>query len=355
MAEYTNLPAGIAAEQQFRFNAENLQQEMQRSQLNQLDIARQKLLLEETQKDSPLKDLNRQVQIGTQKGVLERQPFEQSVLTDEAKFKASPNFREVVKDVELKQEQEKARAVTLKRNADQMDQFAQAIGPVIERLKAGDVTGANDAWSAAGDTLESYGVNKKELQKIPMSLLQQRYQQAIQTAPVLRKQYEAIETASRQREHDILAHQNKLKEIEAQEKARRSAIRDEFPKSEAAVLGRILEQYRKDSKSLNEAEKGILREELTTRFERYNQRDAQDLQDKSEAMIAQDEQKNNNGKKYEDRGLRMRQKYRELLNMQLRQTHPDLFTSRVTSPNTKDDIYKRFNLTPPKTSDVVGR
>ena len=347
MAE-SYLPAAFSASNEFIQGEQNNIQSIQRSQLNQLALERGQMQNQQMQKDSPLQDLTREVSMGEQAGALRRQADELQAKEDEAKFRNSATFKDSVKRIALAQNEEKERALSLKKQADNMDIFAQSFGPVLERLKEGDLIGARDAWDSVKETLEMEGVKGTTLDNAPLGLLQAKYEQALKTGPMIRKQYEATQASIRAREAAAQQHKYKLEEIEATEKARVAALKSGQPNTPNAVLARLWGQYEKDPSSLSETQKGMLRGNLISSFERYNEDEAQNESDRADAKVRQDEIKNNKGNHYSDRGARSRKLYEKAIGDKFRPQYPALFTGVTASPSSKDDLFKRFNLAPPK-------
>lgn len=238
---------------------ERAMQEAAASRLAQLRNEQQQLAIDETRANLPLKAVERDVAMGGAQGALARQPYEVSRQLELAQGGARRAPAENVvldQDVDTKQ-----RLNALKKQADEMDLFVQAFGPLMEATAAGNFAAANDAWQSGFDLLEKNNIPQlAQLKSVPreqlLPNLRQKYQQALQTAPVLRKKWE-----------DDRNHQQAL-EIERERTKRAQSVAstrtgaDRPVNTTDAAGARLLEKYNKDPNSLTQENRETLRVHL---------------------------------------------------------------------------------------------
>src|SRR3990167_5365443 len=238
----------------FRQMREADTQRQQKTQLQNLDIARQQMEQAEARRNLPLLEQQRQLKMGEVGGKLAQQP---DVLSREAALThaaAAPG--RVAADIEGLdlESQAKVRAAKLKQQADEMDIVARTLDPVMTAANKGDMRGANDAMEKAFGEMEKAcvpGVAQWRLMPRDQALkqLQGHYNHAINNAPAIR---ERIKTEASQK------HAVELANIAARSREKVAAARTaaERPVNTTDAAGaRLLEKYNKDPDSLTDANK----------------------------------------------------------------------------------------------------
>src|SRR3990167_2715196 len=245
----------------FRQMREADTQSQQKTQLQNLDIARQQMEQAEAQRNLPLLEQQRRLKMGDVGGQLAKQP---DVLSREAAMAAGAaapgRVSSDIEGLDL-ESQAKVRAAKLKQQVDEMDVVARALDPVMTAAKRGDIRGANDTMEQAFDEMEKAnvpGVAQWRLMPRDKALeqLQGHYNYAINNAPAIR---ERIKTEAAQK------HAVELANIAARsrEKVAAARIAAERPVNTTDAAGaRLLEKYHKDPDSLTEANKLSLRAHL---------------------------------------------------------------------------------------------
>lgn len=298
-----DLPAPIAGEMQYRMAQEARQQAAMQSQLGNIERQRQQMLLEQSRANLPLQEAERNLKMQQTQGALQRLPFEQQTSQREAEFRAKPTVMEAVETLEMNNLREKTRAQNMKRQADEMDIFAQAMAPVFERFDAQDPKGMTEAYEEAMATLEKHGVDRKVFKDVDLNRMRMKYDQAVKTAPVLRKQYEQWEAHNRDLELERLKHRNRQSEREADDRKQ--------PANPNAVIARIQNKYRSDPDSVTDSEINLLRESLETTSLKNNEALEDNFwNDAAKQIKAEDEKKG--AAVQSNRGTRMRERYNEL-------------------------------------------
>src|SRR3990167_1825532 len=235
----------------FRQMREADTQLQQKTQLQNLDIARQQMEQAEAQRNLPLLEQQRQLKMGDVGGQLARQP---DVLSREAALAgAAATPGRVAADIEGLdlESQAKVRTGKLKQQADEMDTVARALDPVMAAANKGDIRRANDAMEQAFDDMEKAGVpNVAQWRLIQrdqaLKQLQGHYNHAVNNAPAIR---ERIKTEAAQK------HAVELANIAAKSREKAAAARTaaERPVNTTDAAGaRLLEKYHKDPNPLTE-------------------------------------------------------------------------------------------------------
>ena len=233
-------------------------QQAMKSQLMNLDIAREQAAQQEQQAGAPLRAEQRALQMGQVQGQRQQLPFIQERELALARAAADP--QRLLQDVESGNldSEAKVRAGKMKKTADEMDLHIQGFEPVLSATKAGNYEAQNSAWDSYFDLLDKNGIDTREMRVTPRNQLlpglTQKYQEALNTAPTIRERIKADQ-----------AHKRRLEEIAAQERDRVAAAREraaaERPvNSPNAVVSRIMDKYRKDPTTLNNTERDTLRD-----------------------------------------------------------------------------------------------
>ena len=251
----------------FRQMREADTQSQQRTQLQNLDIARRQMEQAEMQRNLPLLEQQRQLKMGDVGGQLARQP---DVLSREAALTgASAAPGRVAADIEGLdlESQAKVRTGKLKQQADEMDTVARALDPVMVAASRGDIRRANDAMEQAFDDMEKAGVpGVAQWRLMPrdqaLKQLQGHYNHAINNAPTIRERIKA--EAAQKHAMDLERERSRSREKTA---AARAGTQDR-PGSLPAVAARILLKYGKDEDSLTDSEAAIVQQHFATTFTR---------------------------------------------------------------------------------------
>ena len=233
-------------------------QQAMKSQLMNLDIAREQSAQQEMAAGAPLREEQRALQLGQTQGQRKQLPFIQERELALAKAAADP--QRLLQDVEsgYLESAAKVRRGQMQKQVDEMDIHIQGWGPIRESLQKGNYEAQNTAWDSYFDLLDKNGIDTRQMRVTPRDQLipnlEQKYNQALNTAPALRERIKADE-----------AHKRRLEEIAAQERARVAAAREraatERPvNSPNAVVSRIMDKYRKDPTTLNNTERDTLRD-----------------------------------------------------------------------------------------------
>ena len=233
-----------------------------RSQLMNLDIAREQAAQREMAAGAPLREQQRQLQMGDVQGQLQRLPDVQAreaILARGGREQAPAEVR--ARELEMGLRQTVARS---SQTATEMDQYAQAFGPVIEASGAAAGTGnyeaVNDAWDSAFNLLDKLGHDTSKMRQTPrdqlLSQVGQKYNQAVNTAPALREQIK-----SHQAQLDRLElEQERRKTLVDQARERATAAATREPTQLSAATSRSLEKYRKDPATMTPQEQQLARD-----------------------------------------------------------------------------------------------
>jgi hypothetical protein len=323
---FPNLPAAVGSEMEYRTGQEQMLQEALRSRLMNLENERAAHLLQQQQLDVPLLDLRRQAAMGEQQGIIQRQPFETSRATDLARGAAAPGRIESdIRTGDL-ESQRKVRTEELSKQGDEMDLFIRAFQPVLNKTDIGDFRGGEEAWTLAFDMLERNKIPGVEQWKgMPreqlLPVIKQMYQQAVDTAPIIRARIKD------ERDHQQALELQKL--VNAGREAAAKAARDaDGPKTPNAVIARAMEKYRNNPASVNTEEQGLVREYIETNFARYDEENNGRLWNQAGAMVARSDEQA--GRDRKGRAERIRKQYEILRGNYLQQNHPSLYKREIT-------------------------
>jgi len=312
--------APMAGVMQVQGAEEELRQQALQSQLKNLKIAREQMAMHEAQQNIPLRDLERQVNIGAQEGALARQPFELS--RQEALARAASNPDRLSSEVEAGdlEAEGKARAAQMKKTADEMELFMQAFQPMLEATAKGDLTAANQGWDSAFDLLEKNKVPgvaglRVQPRETLLANIRTKYQQALNTAPTIRERLKAEED-----------HKRKLEEIkatgDAQAKVAKTRVNAERPvNTREAVGARLLDKYNKNPGSLSAPEADTLTEYLETNWSKSEIESYEAMYPRQQAAFVK------------EREARLRRNYSHLYNRK--------------NPVKPKSIYEEFGIEPP--------
>ena len=323
----STMPADIL---QGYYGMKNMQedsaQRAMKSQLMNLDIAREQAAQQELQAGAPLREQQRGLQMEQVQGQRQQLPFTQQ--RELALSQAAADPQRLLQDVESGdlESAAKVRAGKMRKQADEMDLHIQGYGPVLQAMKSGDYEGQNSAWDSYFKLLDDNGVDTREMRVTPrdqlIPRLNQQYQQAINTAPAIRERIKADE-----------AHKRRLEEIAAQEKARAATARERLqaglkpPTKPEGAVARAMEKYRKDVSSLNPQEAQMVRDWYETNMSEQDQVDYEWAYNNAE-----------------------REAIRRRHMARITRAHPKLYKLQPSVSNQRPpaEIYRRFGLEPPK-------
>ena len=238
----------------------NSEQGALKSQLMNLDIARERASQQEMQAGAPLREQQRGFQMEQVQGQRQQLPYIQERELALAKAARDPSRLAAEIDSGNLQAAANQRTLQMKKTADEMDAHVQGFGPVLEAMGRMDYEEQNSAWESYFKLLDRNGVDTRQMRVTPrdqlVPQLGQQYNQALNTAPAIRERIKADE-----------AHMRRLEEIAAMERARAAAAReriiaDKPVNSQGARAARLQEKYDKDPASLNTSEKDDLRDYL---------------------------------------------------------------------------------------------
>ena len=246
-----------------------------KSQLMNLDIAREQAAQKEMAAGAPLREQQRQLQLGDVQGQLARQPNVQAREAALARGGAEQAPAEVrARGLEMDLRQRVARS---SQTALDMDQYAQAFGPVIEAAGSASGTGnyeaMNEAWESAFSTLDKLGHDTSKMRQTPrdklLAQVGQKYNEAVNTAPALREQIKAHQAHLYKLEEE--AERRKTLVDQARERATAAATRE--PTQLSAATSRSLEKYRKDPTTMTPQEQQLTRDYFENKMSDQDQVD----------------------------------------------------------------------------------
>ena len=268
-----------------------------KSQLMNLDVAREQAAQQELQAGAPLREQQRGLQMEQVQGQRQQLPFTQQ--RDLALAKAAADPKRLATEIEsgnLKAATDQ-RTQQMRKTADEMDSLVQGFGPVLEAMGRNDYEEQNSAWESFFKLQERNGVDTREMRVTPrdqlIPQLGQQYNQALNTAPAIRERIKADE-----------AHMRKLEEIAAAERARAAAARERAlatnkpVNSMPAVVSRIMDQYTKDPS-------GITKEQASTAIEWIESNMSQSERDEYEVLWNDAERQSF----HRNRGKRLRERF----------------------------------------------
>lgn len=296
-------------------------QEALRSRLMDLQRAR------ETE-NIPLERATREAQILQQRGIAQRQPDINAREAALARGAAAPE--RLAADIEAGnlESAAKVRQAKMKKQADEMDLFVQAFKPVLEGVAKGDLKGSNEAWDEAFRLLEENKVPGLDKLKITpreelLPNLRIKYQQALDTAPVIRARI------LDERNHEQAVELEKIRREGMIKAAQARAAAEHQPNTPNAVVARAMEKYRKDPNTINPEEQGIIKNYIETQWAKQNEEADGRLWQEAAARVALDDQEKGVVSDRKRRAQRTRELHNQMLHSHLRQTHPTLYTKEI--------------------------
>ena len=261
------LPSPTVGASQYRGMQDADAMRQQAMAMQELQRQQQEIQLQEAQANVPLKGLERDLAVGAARGGLQRQPHELArahALAEGAAGRVGTENLVATQDLEAKQ-----RSNAMKKQADEMELFTQAFGPLMEATAAGDFTAANDAWQTGFDLLEKHNApGLAQLKSIPrkqlLPQLRKQYQQALTTAPMLRQRWKD------DHDHRQAMELERERTKRAQSVARTRTGADRPVNTTDAAGARLLEKYNKDPNSLTQENRETLRVHLENQVIRLN-------------------------------------------------------------------------------------
>jgi len=289
-----------------RFQQED-EQRLLKSQLMNLDIARERAAQEEARQGAPLRAAERQLKMGDVQGQIGRQP---DVIRREGALAAAAGTPErIASDVEAGdlESQGKVRRGHMTREADEADTFIRAFEPVIRGASTMNYEQQNEAWETAFKTMERAGKDTSKMRATDRGQLMKEitgaYQQAVNTAPTIRERIKLDEA----HERAIKLEQERRKTLIAQAKER--ATSEKPVNAPNAVVARAMDKYRKDPKTINETERELLRDHFENTMSKSDQFDFEMAFNDRERQVVIDRHR-----------------------ARTRQTHPDLYKPETQQP-----------------------
>jgi len=289
-----------------RFQQED-EQRLLKSQLMNLEIAREQAAQEEARQGAPLRAAERQLKMGDVQGQIGRQP--DVIRREGALAAASATPERIASDVEAGdlESQGKVRRGRMSQEADEADTFIRAFEPIIRGSKTMNYEQQNEAWETAFKAMERAGKDTSKMRATDRGQLLQEitgaYQQAVNTAPTIRERIKLDEA----NERAIKLEQERRKTLIAQ--ARERATSEKPVNALNAVVARAMDKYRKDPKSINDTERDLLRDHFENTLSKADQFDYE--------MAFNDRERDVVVQRHRNRVLR---------------THPDLYKPQPKAP-----------------------
>ena len=258
-----------------------------------------------------------------QQGQIQRQPDVNTLEASRAGAAAQPGRMADEATAGDLESEGKVRIARMKKEADHAETFIQAFEPVLRGVPSMNYEAANEAWEDAFSQMEKAGYDTSKYKVMDRGQLlpkiKEKYTQSVNTVAATRERIKLNE-----------AHQRRLVEIAAQERARIAAARERLAaekpvNSPPAVIARIMDKHRKDSKSLNDDERNKLRDWYENNLSGMDAIDYEWAYNDPERMA-----------------IRNRNRAR------IRKLYPDLYPNQPAANRKGPEIYRRFGLEPPK-------
>ena len=319
----TPMPAMWEARQMLNFTDEAYNQLAQQNRMQALQEQQQQLALQESRLNQPVAARQRELQMGTMGGQIERLPSDNAAALAESQFKANPQFQQGRFAAMLRENADKIRTSDLKKYSEELDLAVSAFHPMMEDLQTGNLTNAQASFAEGLRTLKDAKVDVSRLESMPpdraMPLAMQMYKQAMNTAPTLRKIYT-------DRQHsEALANIHRL-DNESREriaKVRADAIADKPPTTIQGLVARILEKYTSNRAEVTKEEAATVVDYMENNLGKMDEELNSNTWQAAEKIVRDEEKKT--GVSKANRGIKVRELYFQLVRRKIAEKYGPLY------------------------------